>query len=541
MVQRAADGALSAAGRILVSGTPTGLYLAGDRLLVLFQPRREDFVIPDTDRPYPLTGLLTVDVAAPAAPRILGQLLVEGDSLATRRLSDRLHMVVQFGYWPLVAKLNGGVFGKGMPPLVTGEAGVSRELVGQVSDQLLIPRYYRFDAAGALVDTGDAVSGDQVRRPGDTTGSQLVYVLSTSVADAAGALQAAGFVGTAGLVYASTEAVYILEQDYAVGIPVQPLPAVGAPEPGRITMESAAAARALLNEPGTHVYKFSIASGQAQFSASGVVEGAVLDPFSVNERDGILHVVTVSWEAGGTTTRLSTLRQQGDLLEALGRTGPIAPGEQLYSTRFVGDKAYLVTFLRVDPLHTVDLSDPADPRVVGELEVPGYSEYLHPLGGDHLLAIGREVIDDGFGGQRNGGIQLSVFDVSDMADPQLLHNRIVGGSDSWSEALRNHLAFTFQPAAGRLLIPVQTRAWIDTVSPPVWSVADEVLIFGVDVASGIQAQGAIRLPERADRNERFVLRGLLMGEQALAVADDVVAAKPVNALDAPPQQILQLN
>ena len=146
-------------------------------------------------------------------------------------------------------------------------------------------------------------------------------------------------------------------------------------------------------------------------------------------------------------------------LQEVGHLDDIAPGERLWASRFVGDKAYLVTFRNVDPLWTIDLSDPTHPRIIGELEIPGVSTYIHPMDDEHLLTIG-------YGGDENGmnwKTQVSLFDVSDFANPRQaaalsLAPEVVGDgwTYAWSEATWEHKAFQYWGPLNMLAIPLST-------------------------------------------------------------------------------------
>ena len=144
------------------------------------------------------------------------------------------------------------------------------------------------------------------------------------------------------------------------------------------------------------------------------------------------------WIPPTTDNLVSTMRLTGNALELVGSTPPLAEGERIFSARFLGDLGYIVTFRQVDPLFAIDLSDPANPTVLGELKIPGFSDYMHPLGEDHLLTIGRDVDEDT---QIDRGTALQIFDVSDPTDPQLAHKALVG--EGFSEANHNHKAFNF--------------------------------------------------------------------------------------------------
>jgi len=133
--------------------------------------------------------------------------------------------------------------------------------------------------------------------------------------------------------------------------------------------------------------------------------------------------------------------------------GGLGKGERVYSVRFVGNTAYVVTFRQVDPLYTVDLTDPAHPTILGELKIAGYSAYLHPIGEDLLLGVG-QAIDETTG--RPGGTQISIFDVADLRNPKLLHRAPLG--PGWSEAESDHHAFLFWQKTGLVVIPFVQQA-----------------------------------------------------------------------------------
>ncbi|MGI6069261.1 MAG: beta-propeller domain-containing protein [Blautia sp.] len=159
----------------------------------------------------------------------------------------------------------------------------------------------------------------------------------------------------------------------------------------------------------TVIVKFGYEKGNLTPVAGGIVPGQLLDSFSMDEYQGYLRVVSMSWESGHSASGLYVL---DDKLETAGRIGDLAPGEQLKSARFMGDEGYFVTFLETDPLFSVDLSDPRNPKIIGELKIPGFSSYLHFLGEDQLLGIGWENEEET--GWRE--VKLSMFDISDPSD-----------------------------------------------------------------------------------------------------------------------------
>ena len=220
----------------------------------------------------------------------------------------------------------------------------------------------------------------------------------------------------------------------------------------------------------SYIHRFSLEDSTTEYVGSGIVDGYLLNQFSADEYNGHFRIATTvqyqnTSEADPdtpvtsdeiftqkTVNRVTVLKLEDDYLKVVGETEDLAEGERIYSARFVREKGYVVTFRQVDPLFTLDLSDPESPKVLGELKVPGFSSYIHPISESHLLTIGRDV-DEETGRQR--GIKLSLFDVSDMENP-VEASVYLEDSDSWSEASWNHHAFTYYPEKRMLAIPLES-------------------------------------------------------------------------------------
>jgi len=251
----------------------------------------------------------------------------------------------------------------------------------------------------------------------------------------------------------------------------------------------------------THLHLFDVTSDQPAYVASGTVPGEVKDQFAIDEKQGLVRVTTTEQRSGpplsdGRLNELShvfVLKGDAQALSVIGDTGPIAPGEQLYSTRYVGDKAYVVTWHVTDPLFVIDLAEPTQPKILGELKIPGFSEYMHPLDDTHLLTIGRETDDTGHQHTDGGywyGLSIQVFDVTNPLQPALLHKYVYDGGDyATSEATENHKAFTYFDDRKLLAFPYVRQYGYGATSNSGPSSTLEV--FQVDVASGIQKIGSV--------------------------------------------------
>ncbi len=217
----------------------------------------------------------------------------------------------------------------------------------------------------------------------------------------------------------------------------------------------------------TEIHRFDTGDpGSTEYVASGRVEGFMLSQWSMSEHDGVLRVASTSappWEQGGgqadSESFVTTLATEGDRLAEIGRLGDIGRGEQVYAVRFFDSVGYLVTFRQVDPLHVIDLSDPVTPRLAGELRIPGYSAYLHPVGDGLLLGVGQGVSGAG----APTGVQASLFDVRDPAAPMRIARVDLGGGTS-TEVETDHHAFAFSADERLAVVPVDSWRGTDQVS-----------------------------------------------------------------------------
>jgi len=206
-----------------------------------------------------------------------------------------------------------------------------------------------------------------------------------------------------------------------------------------------------VREDHTYLFKFDTDSDprHVRYVAGGGVPGQLVNSFALDDEGGHLRVAStrrtwLGWQLKAMSNSVFVLRASGDRLSRVGEVDDLAHNERIYSARFEGPRGFLVTFRNVDPLFTLDVSNPTNPRVVGELKIPGFSTYLHPLGRDHLLTIGRDTT----------GAQLQIFNVADFANPALQHRYVLGTASSSSEAEYDHKAFTYFQSRGLLSIPL---------------------------------------------------------------------------------------
>ena len=210
----------------------------------------------------------------------------------------------------------------------------------------------------------------------------------------------------------------------------------------------------------TNVYRFSLDDGDIEFKAKGEVPGRILNQFSMDAYKDHFRIATTignSWSSSNPSTNNVYVLNQD--MDTVGTLEDLAPGERIYSTRFMGDRLYMVTFKQVDPLFVIDLKTPTNPKVLGKLKIPGYSDYLHPYDENHIIGIGKDTIadekSDNFGLFQ--GMKLALFDVSDVANPIQKFTENIGDRGTDSELLRNHKALLFDKDKDLLAFPIRIQ------------------------------------------------------------------------------------
>ena len=202
----------------------------------------------------------------------------------------------------------------------------------------------------------------------------------------------------------------------------------------------------------TSIHRIHIDQGNIGYKASGEIPGRVLDQFSMDEYQGWFRVATTSWEQAGSNGAVVSQNNLYVLdvnLDIVGRLENLAPGESIYSARFMDERCYLVTFKQVDPFFVIDLKDPYNPEVLGVLKITGYSDYLHPYDENHVIGIGKETVAGLY-----QGVKISLFDVTDVSQPKEMAKYEIGDRGSDSPVLTDHKALLFDRSKNLLVMPV---------------------------------------------------------------------------------------
>ncbi len=279
----------------------------------------------------------------------------------------------------------------------------------------------------------------------------------------------------------------------------------------------------------TVIHRISIDNGNIDYGARGEVSGSLLNQFSLDEHQDNLRVATTTSIWVGEREVYSNVFILNKNMEVVGDIEDIAPGERIYSTRFVGDRLYMVTFKNIDPLFVIDLSVSTNPKILGELKIPGYSTYLHPYDEDHIIGVGVTTEENQWGGVSTSGLKIAMFDVTDVENPKEIDKYEVGEAGTYSVALYEHKAFLFDKEKGLSILPV--REVTGRYKDPVYgyyhnSVWNGVYVFDVD-ESGFDLRGKVEHQDDSDNSlyrnyGKQVLRSIFMGGTLYTISSNLI-------------------
>ena len=234
----------------------------------------------------------------------------------------------------------------------------------------------------------------------------------------------------------------------------------------------------------TVIYKYGLEGGKINVLSQGKVPGTIINQFSMDEHEGMLRIATTSGEMWNETSK-NNLYILDENLKLKGNLEGLAPGERIYSTRFAGDRVYMVTFKQVDPLFVIDASDPSNPKAEGMLKIPGYSTYLHLVDESHIIGFGYDTEVSEWGGTVTGGFKLSMFDVTNIKSPKETYTEVIGKQGTYSELLYNHKALMFSLNKGIMAFPLSrtTDGWkTDFFGAYVYNVSSDTISFKTKIS-----------------------------------------------------------
>ncbi len=389
----------------------------------------------------PIVTLTEVDISRD--PEVVHTLQVDGGYISSRMIDGVARVAMTSGPTGFVWSYPEG------SGLRAERAAIAanKKIVEESSIENWVPYFVLSDAAGTVLDEGPAIACDRAHYPAEFAGFDMLSILTFDLDDGLEIAGSTGVLAGGEMVYASPDSIYVATNrwvDTAILEGVAEEPQIAPPFEG---------AR-------TQIHQFATSGQSTDYVATGSVPGYLLNQFAMSEHNGDLRVASTTspdWWGRGRASQesvVSVLRPNNGELEVIGRVDGLGKDEQIYSVRFLDDVAYLVTFRQTDPLFTIDLSDPRNPVVRGELKIPGYSSYLHPISDTLVLGVGQDATDQG----RVLGSQVSLFDVSDLDEPRRIA-KLTLGHDSNSTAEYDHRAFLLWE--NTVVLPITEYGWQD--------------------------------------------------------------------------------
>ncbi len=388
-------------------------YLYNDKLIVIgysqmFYPMYEKFA-PDMmpiQQGTPKTLLYFYDVSQPANPVLIRKFEGDGTYMTSRLTVGKLYMV--------------------MNKWLMGYNLTAESVLPTFTDTLI--------TKGSEAVKKTSIGFDTLRYFPDTVESNLMITLGFDLDVMTKSPHESAYLGNSTNVYANSDSMIIAMDRYHYDFS-------GTSESFAPTFKNT-----------TELYNFKLVNGTINFSAKGSVPGRVLNQFSMDAYKGNYRIATTSGETWSDTSQ-NNLYVLGSNMELKGRLEGLAPGERIYSARFVEDRAYLVTFKQVDPFFVIDLKDPTKPSVLGYLKITGFSDYLQPYDANTVIGFGRETIETA-NGPILSGLKIAMFDVTDVKKPIEKSKIVLGSSNSWSDVLTNHKALLFSKDKNLFALPV---------------------------------------------------------------------------------------
>jgi hypothetical protein len=491
-------------GRLDLSATgedmayqPANLLLSGDHALVLTS--RAPVVEGATGSggsPRPVYGsrLLLVDLAG--RPSVMSSYTIEGSLIDARQIGPAVRVVISSQ-----PRLNFPA----QPESASNAQRVAanQAVISHAGLDAWLPQYA--EMSGGESSTGH-IACSAVSRPVTYSGANLLTVLTFDLtSDALGSGDGVAIVADGNTVYGTDTSLYVAGDERWLAEA-----ATAAAGPGMPAGGAARAPGSATTGQQTDIYRFDITSpGPPRFAAGGSVPGYLIDQYALSEWQGYLRVATTtgtSWaladgppaDAQASSSAVYVLSTRGPVMRLAGHVTGLGRTERIYSVRFTGPVGYVVTFRQTDPLYTVDLSDPARPRVRGAVALTGYSAYLHPASDTRLIGIGRQA--DAMG--HVGGTQVSLFDISDLAAPTRLATFTLTAAISNAEF--DPHAFLYWPGAHLMVVPLQATGMVagapvtpDGVAQSPGAPRSGALVLRID-DSGITETGFITQPDTAN-------------------------------------------
>lgn len=532
--------------------TPREIFISGDRL-VLFKTGTSDISTAGTQQetdtrekiaimppryPYyrsaPVTQALFYDISDRAHPKVLKEYTIDGDYVNARMIGSTVYLLSRESVYPYDDRI--------IAPAVRESSRV-----------IMAPDVYYFDNPEPQYDFTTITSFDAGN--GATKDAKTFLI------------------GSGNIVYVSPQSIYVTYQKYYnIYRPMRGIvePALGTVVGGSasgISRESSPAPlvdfntmseaekqaviaemksgeqeairKREIDQTTTTIHKIGISNGAITYLAKGEIPGYLKNQFAMDEYGGNLRVATTSdvWTSRGQYEYNNVLVLD-NAMKTVGSLTHIAEQEKIYSTRFIGDRLYMVTFKRIDPFFVIDLSTPSSPKILGKLKIPGYSDYLHPYDKNHIIGIGKETATTEWGGVSTKGLKLALFDVTDVEHPKQIDKVEIGDAGTDSPALTDHKAFLFDKNKNLLVFPA--RVVQNTNIPEKYSGDQQRIwygayVFGVTPETGFVLKGTVEHSSRGGYawygSPYEVKRSLYIGDTLYTLSQKQILASSLSRVN----------
>jgi hypothetical protein len=516
-------------GAATVPGVATQLFVEGDTAVVFSSEGGYPGssctygyeCVPGSDGST--TTMSVFDLADRSAPKLVRTVHHSGSLLAARRIGTMVHAVVATAPVPFLSSLSFDTCGKNFAQLQAAYHATRQQAAMAIAAQDLSAYLPAISDSAAPEATDTLCRG--LYASALTDGQAFTSLVSFDLATTAPASMTT-VLSSPGVVMGAPDAMYL-------AVPHQRNLGGGAGWfEGMDDVQDA-----------SDIHKFAVGATpqDTRYEASGVVKGRVLNQFALDEHDGYIRVATTSSHAPDPNAHstMSILAARGSALSVVGSVDHIAPSEDIRSVRFDGDRAFVVTFKKTDPLYAFDLSKPAQPRITGELKIPGFSTYMHLMDETHLLTIGYDADDHGDFAYFDG-VLFQIFDISNPAQPVQTFTHLVGTRGSSSEALTNHLAFNYFAPKNLLAVPMticeggDDGTFGDTMS------FSGLMVFDVTASSGFAEHGRVSHPPSQGAScgqwwsnaTSEVKRSVIMDDYVFSLSDSRIKVNKLDNLSA---------
>lgn len=404
------------------------IYVESDKLVILgsgnvnyaypdgiIQAKGRSFYAPDYYNTSS-TFLLVYDVSDIRNPKLIKDMDIEGYYNTSRLIRDKLYFTTSKTFY----------FARIMP-VVGAETGLYNAGEYDADEYSRKPKYAdNLTGKITVIDYKDIKYFPDYITPN--------FMLTVGVDLSTGEHQVSAYLGEVQTVYASAENMYVALTSYR-----------------HEKISSLIYSKRLI--ASTSVYKFALNAGKIEYLAKGSVPGTILNQFSLDEYNGNLRIATTEGDTWDSSS-VNNIYVLNPKLEKIGSLTDMAKGEKIYSTRFAGDRIYMVTFKQIDPFFVIDASVPENPKVLGYLKIPGFSTYMHILDKNHILGFGRDTVENQYGNVTTGGFKISLFDVTNPANPIEKDKEVIGDSGTYSQLQYNHKALMIDLNKGLMAFPI---------------------------------------------------------------------------------------